>query len=338
MDLDSVKRGIKPLDLLTPPHVTTQELEYFQHYEINFEEKIDDVEHYFGSIKSDQFEISTHFFSNKQADKTCFILHGYYDHSGLFGRLLEYCLKRNFSVVIFDLPGHGLSTGAAATIEDFSIYQKVLSDIVDFFSDKTPLPWNAIAQSTGGAILSEFMLSNTVTKFRQSVMLAPLIYPVKWRASKLSHNLLKKFIKKIPRNFSDNSGDENFLRFLEHDDPLQARDLPLQWVGALARWIDLFIALPSNDSDGGVLNKVDKDEANRAPLIIQGQCDGTVDWKKNLPIYQQKFPNLETCLIPSGKHQLANEMPIILSEIYAAMDKYFEIRSQSNSEKSNFVV
>ncbi len=33
------------------------------------------------------------------------ILHGYLDHSGLFGHLIEYGLSRHSNVLIFDLPG-----------------------------------------------------------------------------------------------------------------------------------------------------------------------------------------------------------------------------------------
>lgn len=328
MDLESVKSAIKPLELSRPSSCTAPEREYFQHYGINFEEKYNEIDHYFGSISSDRFTIATHFFRNQNADKTCFILHGYYDHSGLFRHIVEYCLQRNFSVVIFDLPGHGLSSGATASIDSFERYQTVLADILDFFFEKTPKPWHAIAQSTGGAILSEFVLSNNPKLFQSIVMLAPLIYPVKWRVSKLSHFLSKSFIKKIPRKFADNSSDKNFLNFLEHHDPLQSRYLPLQWVTALDAWIGRFIALAVIGTERRTLtNNGSACEASCKTLIIQGQCDGTVDWEKNIPIYEKKFPRLETYFIACGKHQLANESAEILNEIYGEMDRYFGIES-----------
>ena len=330
MDLDTVRNCLKPLDLSLSPSCTAQELEYFRHYEINFEEKYEQVDHYFGSITSENFVIATHFFSNPDADKTCFILHGYYDHAGLFSHIIEYCLQRNFSVVIFDLPGHGLSSGTTASIDSFQSYQSVLTDISNYFFDETPRPWHVIAQSTGGAILSEFVLSNNRKQFQKIVMLAPLIFPKKWLVSKLSHFILKNFIKKIPRNFSDNSSDKNFLDFLEHRDPLQSRYLPLQWVTALNHWIGRFISLAALGNKKEALSYNESNgEMGLKLLIIQGQCDGTVDWKKNLPIYKQKFPGLETYLIAGGKHQLANETVEIREEIFSVMDRYFDIESST---------
>ncbi|MFT5692212.1 MAG: alpha-beta hydrolase superfamily lysophospholipase [Oceanicoccus sp.] len=334
MDLDNVKSAIKPLDLSRLPSCTVQERAYFKHYGIDFEEKCDKIDHYFGSINSDRFTIATHFFKNRKADKTCFILHGYYDHSGLFRHVVEYCLQRNYSVVIFDLPGHGLSSGTTASIDSFLHYQTVLADISGFFFDATPKPWHAIAQSTGGAILSEFVLSNRRRIFQKIVMLAPLIYPKKWRVSKLTHLLSKNFIKKIPRNFADNSGDRDFLNFLKHRDPLQSRYLPMQWVAALDDWIGRFMSLVAAGCERADLTKDNSGcEASCEPLIIQGQCDGTVDWKKNVPIYEEKFPGLETYFIARGKHQLANETPEILGEIYGVMDRYFSIERSPSLQR-----
>ena len=47
------------------------------------------------------------------------ISHGYYDHAGLYGYLIEHLLSRGWNVAIFDQIGHGLSSGSRAEIQDF---------------------------------------------------------------------------------------------------------------------------------------------------------------------------------------------------------------------------
>ena len=221
MNIDALAANIKDLDPGRVPAISAAERDYFRHYKINFEEHYPNVDHHFGHLPCGRFDIVAHYYENKTAVETCFIVHGYYDHSGLYGHLIEYCLKRNFSVVIYDLPGHGLSTGEQASIANFSDYQAVLCDLLLFFKDKAPHPWHAIGQSTGGAILMDFLLSSGDDIFPKSVFLAPLVRPQSWALSKISHSLGKFFLKKIKRQFVVNSHDEEFLDFLENKYPWQ---------------------------------------------------------------------------------------------------------------------
>jgi lysophospholipase len=310
MNFDLLHRYIKPLDLSRPPAISDAELDYFRFYGLNFEEKFDDVEHYFGNFISDRFHIVSHYFKKKSATATCFLLHGYFDHSGLYRHLIEYCLQRNFSVVIFDLPGHGLSTGEQVSISDFSTYQTVLDDWLTLFKQEAPKPWHGIGQSTGGAILAEYLLHHGDRVFDKSVLLAPLLYPRKWLTSSLACYFVKPFVGRIKRKFIKNSGDTDFVEFLERRDHLQSRYLSLQWVTALRKWIARFLVLPHSDY---------------APLIVQGRNDTTVDWKKNIPIYQQKFPNSKVFYLQSGYHHLAADSVATREKIYAAMDVYFDV-------------
>ena len=43
--------------------------------------------------------------------------------------------------------------------------------------------------------------------------------------------------------------------------------------------------------------------------IIQGDGDHTVDWRHNLQILQDKFPNQRLLVLPGGQHHLVNESP-----------------------------
>lgn len=224
---------------------------------------------------------------------TVLVLHGYYDHVGIFDHVIERLLAAGYDVLAFDLPGHGLSSGDPAAIHDFGEYQTVLAAVVDTMAG-LPKPWHLVAQSTGGAIVMTYLLTRPRAEipFAGAALLAPLVRPVHWRLNSLIHGLASPFTSAITRKFAINSHDEAFLKFLREEDPLQARMLSVRWVGALKRWIPQLEA--------------------RAPVdfpltVIQGDDDGTVDWRHNLTVIQEKFPRAVVHLIEQGRHQLANE-------------------------------
>ncbi len=310
MNLDTLSANIKSLDPTRPPATSDAERDYFRFYKINFEEHNDNIIHHFGHIPCDRFDIVAHYFENKLAVETCFIVHGFYDHSGLYNHIIDYCLKRNFSVVIYDLPGHGLSAGAQASIGSFNDYQIVLANILVFFKDKAPRPWSAIGQSTGSAILMDFLISGGDRILPKTVLMAPLVRPRGWAASKLIHSLAKLFIKQIKRNYLDSTNNQQFLDFVKNTDPLQSPVLPLQWVSALKEWINHFLVANISEAK---------------PLVIQGKNDTTVDWPYNLDLIHKKFPNSKTFYLKNAKHHLANENIEDLETIFSAMDIYFDV-------------
>ncbi len=310
MNLQALAAQLKALDVSYQPAISDAERDYFRHYNIDFEEHYDNVAHHFGHLVCERFNIVTHYFEHKQADKTCFILPGYFDHSGLFGHVINYCLQRKLSVVVLDWPGHGLSTGEQASIQDFTQYQTVLKTVLSYFSEHVAHPWYVIAQSTGAAVLMDFLLTERDDTFAKAVLLAPLFKPRGWAVGSILHSLVAPFIQKRKREFTENSNDEQFTHFLEHHDPLQSEYLSLAWVGALKKWIKHFVQL---------------EPLNFSPLIIQGKEDETVDWQKNMPVIQQKFPSAKVLFLQNGRHHLANESVEIRDKMFAAMDMYFDL-------------
>lgn len=283
--------------------------QYFQYYGIDFERHCDGVAHYFGHFPSGKFEIVCHYFTVAQPRGTCFIFHGYFDHSGLFRHLIDYCLRRQFNVVIYDLPGHGLSTGERASIGSFIEYEGALKDCLKLFGEIAPQPWHAIAQSTGAAVLMDYLLLQEAPSFEKVVLLAPLVRSAEWRWVKAAHWVGQHFLDSVPRKFGRNSADAAFVHFIEHEDPLQAKVIPVAWVDALIRWERRFDSLPASE---------------RAPLIVQGQRDITVDWKYNINAIRDKFPRAKYLPLQDAAHHLANETADVRAKIVAAMDLYFQ--------------
>ena len=229
-----------------------------------------------------------------QPRATLVLLHGYYDHVGLYRHLIEWALQMGFVVLAVDLPGHGLSSGAAASINDFAEYQAVLSGLLGMAEQlQLPQPWHLCGQSTGGAIVIDYLLTGEpAPQLGEAILLAPLVRPRAWWRSRISYQLVKHFVDSIPRHFYANSGDAAFIEFVQFRDPLQAKVLPVAWVGALSRWIPHIEAAP---------------RSTISPLIVQGDADLTVDWRHNLAVLNDKFSQPKLCLLEGGRHQLVNE-------------------------------
>ncbi len=252
------------------------------------------VQRRMGRLKVHDYQVVTQLWLPPQPLGTLIVLHGYYDHMGLYRHVVAWGLGMGFAVLGCDLPGHGLSSGAPASINEFAEYQAVLEALLgEARRLDLPQPWHLLGQSTGGAILIDHLLhGEPQAELGQSILLAPLVRPRAWNRSRLSYWLLRPFVRQIARQFTDNSSDEDFLRFVRQHDTLQADILPTAWVGALDRWIRRIEGAPPS---------------GRAPLIVQGEQDMTVDWRYNLPLLREKFGQAEILQLPEARHHLANE-------------------------------
>jgi alpha-beta hydrolase superfamily lysophospholipase len=321
-DPERLHQQIRPFSVAEPFIPGDAEQTYFNFYGIDFERKIPGVSHYFGHFSSGKYDIVAHYFSwdapgasqdenaaSKKSKGTCFLFHGYFDHSGLYANVIEYCLRRDLNVVIYDLAGHGLSTGERVSIPSFSEYLVAMRDALKLFADIAPQPWHAIGQSTGAAMLMDYMLQELVPGFDKVVLLAPLLRAAEWRWIRVAYWVGQKFLERVPRRFGVNSNHKPFTHFIEHDDPLQTHHISVRWVDALLRWESRFEYFPALD---------------KSILIIQGQRDTTVDWRYNIPAIRRKFPRAKYLPLQDAYHHLANESPEIREKIEAAMDMYFD--------------
>ena len=94
-----------------------------------------------GLLRVAEESIFLQFFERQDSDcrkkRECILIsHGYYDHAGLYGHLIEHLLSRGWNVAIFDHIGHGLSSGSRAEIQDFDQYVQVLSRVVEQLENK----------------------------------------------------------------------------------------------------------------------------------------------------------------------------------------------------------
>ena len=305
---DGLRASLQPLSAGQP--LSSDGLAYQHFYGLDFAQRPAPVRRQLGRFRAAGYDVVSQVWWPERAVATLFVIHGFYDHMGLYRHVIEWGLNHGFAVIACDLPGHGLSSGERASIDDFAQYQAVLQGL--FIEAQTlalPKPWHLCGQSTGGAIVLDHVLRNGDSSPAQGqvVLLSPLVRPKDWNWSKFSYYLLRPFVKGIARRFSENSNDPDFLPFLKAD-PLQPLRLPTAWVGALARWIPRIENAPP---------------CTRQPIVIQGSADKTVDWQHNLEVLNAKFNQPQVMVLPNARHHLANETAEMREHYFAFLDRFF---------------
>lgn len=329
-DANQLREQLQAIEFLSAGSVATVALNedaaqkyslYKQYYGLDFpnlDSELAESRSAIGIYHSGPYElVCQHFLPDQNTPrKTAFLLHGYFDHAGLYGHLIRHLLRRGIAVVIFDLPGHGLSSGATASIGSFQEYDQALLDCLEQgAAQDLATPWVLIGQSTGGAIIMDSLLEgNFDDKYpiQQGILLGPLLRPRRWLRSKILFNLSKRFVPSTPRNFSRNSHDLAFLDFLKFKDDLQSRTLPRDWVEAMFDFVHRFESTPSIEQ--------------ALPLdIIQGKGDGTVEWETNVPKILQKFPGTKVHWIEEAGHHLVNESTHYREQAFAFIDEVLAV-------------
>ena len=301
--LDELRRALQPF----PEGAADSALfnDYLAFYGLDFPQA---EEYQSGLISSGGFQLMTHYWQQPGAVATLLLVHGYYDHTGIYDKVIAYGLGRGCNVLMFDLPGHGLSSGEPAVIDDFADYGDAIADVLGAVALQE-LPLLAMGQSTGGAAITEFA-RRYEWPFDRVALLAPLVRPAGWRGVKVAHALLKPFVATLGRTFNQNSADLDFLAFVR-DDPLQCHRVSLRWLGALKRWLK---SLPLADLGVG------------PALVVQGRRDGTVDWRYNMGAIAKLYPNSEIVYLEEAGHQLANESTAIRASYETHLDRYFALQ------------
>lgn len=299
IDPDLLREQLQPLSHLA--ELSDEARAYQAYYGLDLPHH--NVRSHLGRFRVHDYEVVAQAWLPERPHASLLVLHGYYDHMGLYRHVVDWGLHMGFAVLACDLPGHGLSSGPPASINEFDEYQAVLQGLLrEAERLDLPRPWHLLGQSTGAAIVLDHLLHQPDQQdIGQSILLAPLVRPRAWLRSRLSYELVRRFVEQIPRRYSDNSGDAAFLDFVQRGDPLQASVLPTAWVGALARWI------PRIESAGA---------SEHSPIIVQGEADMTVDWRHNLPVLQDKFSNPQILRLPGARHHLVNESEALRREYF----------------------
>lgn len=306
--LDQLRHNLPPLafDPGTDPDSSALAgaAAYLRHYHIELASLAPGVRHCMGRVTTNGYRIAAHYWLHPAPRGTVFVVHGYFDHVGLYGHLIRHLLARALNVVAFDLPGHGLSDGERVTIASFDHYAEVLQGLLAHAA-ALPTPWHGVGQSTGGAILIKYLLDGEHPRpLERIALLAPLVHPRHWGLNRLVYLASHRWRTAIGRKFMVNSGDPVFLDFVQRHDPLQERHIPLEWIGAMKHWAEALHRLPPSP---------------HPVTLVQGDADTTLDWRYNLRLLREKLPNMHLHLLPGAQHHLVNEAEPIRARVFAAL-------------------
>ena len=329
LDANNLRESLPDMDFQGPAAPDSELLtRYLSHYGLNFDGQA--LCHRLGRFSipaapnadepDARYDIVCQHFQlpPEQEQGTVFLLHGYFDHAGLFIHLIRHCLSLNLSVVIYDQPGHGLSSGKIASIDSFQRYTQILIHCLELAHRQGLTgPWYLMGQSTGCAVIMEALQqqsSDLLSRIERFVLLAPLLRPHRWAQLQYLFYFLRFLVSKVPRGFPANSHDQDFLDFLANHDELQSRIIAVDWLQAMHDYQKRFITMPSMET----------------PLhIIQGSDDTTVDWKYNLQKIAQQFPRAKTYMVANARHHMVNESLEYRERIFGLIS---EIVQAANNE------
>lgn len=281
---------------------------YLNFYGINFANEFP-VTHGFGCLSLNGFRIATHYWLPAHPRGTLVLVHGYYDHVGVFAHAIRFGLEQNLAVLIYDMPGHGLSSGERGVIHSFDEYADVFSGLLTAAAS-LPGPRYGLGQSTGGSVYLNLMwrYPQQAEKFEAIVLCAPLILPRGWFLGQFIYALVKPWLKRVKRGSSLSSHDYDFIDFIERKDPLQTKTLSVEWVGAMKAWHQAFCGYEPKTNEC---------------LLVQGTHDQTVKWRYNLKTIARKLPALKIEYVSGAGHQLVNETDYFRVRIFARIQQYF---------------
>lgn len=296
---------LERLEEVNPAGYPDETRSYFAHYGLD---ATPEVEHVFGSFRSGDFTLAAHLYRPKAYTATVVLLHGYLNHAGQFRHLIASLVENGFAAGVFDLPGHGLSSGNRGEIETFEQYVTVVEDFIKATRTYLDGPYHAVGFSAGAAILIEMLLTGRAACFERVVLTAPLIHWALYEQSKGTYKVYSAFTDRIARFHRRNSSDRDFLIFNRTQDHLHLQYLSLKWVKALFEWNEQLEGRPACDAD---------------VLVIQGDMDGTVDWRYNLGLVGRKFPNARIEMIAGANHELFNESPACRGQAIGKVVEFF---------------
>jgi len=220
---------------------------------------------------------------------TILLLHGYLDHSMINKELIEVLNNNHYRVICMDLPGHGLSGGERAGLQDFQQYRTALSSVLDYWHLK-PEEIFVIGHSTGGAIILDSMIHGN--HYKGAILAAPLIQFRQW-------DVVSKIIQGIEQGSTElpvaplpTSRNRSFNR-LKSKDPLSLKTFSTSWPKAIIRW-----------EQSINWNQV---EISTQTLVLQGEHDGVVYWERNMDRLEKILLDKSIILFPKYKHHILNE-------------------------------
>ncbi|CDI88440.1 putative lysophospholipase [Pseudomonas aeruginosa PA38182] len=124
---DYLRQHLRPL---AAAEADAAVLAYQAYYGLDLRSRHPRLQARLGSMAVDGRRLAVQAWLLPEARGSLLLMHGYYDHMGLYRHVVDWALGMGFSVLACDLPGHGLSEGERASIRDFAEYQAVFKGLL----------------------------------------------------------------------------------------------------------------------------------------------------------------------------------------------------------------
>ncbi|MGB2130696.1 MAG: alpha/beta hydrolase [Marinobacterium sp.] len=265
-----------------------------------------------------EIELVVQHFRRAHSRGTVVLVHGYTDHAGLYRHLITHLLEQHWDVLVYDLPGHGLSGGQRLVIDSFDTYARQLSTILRRHEQRLTAPWVGLGQSTGCAIWLQAQLGGHLHNLplKDRILLSPLIRPRHYSRIELTYRLLHWCIRRVHREPTESSNDGEFMHFVRYLDPLQGHFVDVGWVGAMLDWVVQVEAAAAQDMPA---------------LVIQGTDDRTLEWVHNLDVLSELLPNANIERLTAARHHLVNEAAPWRREVFDRISERLRRRERLRS-------
>ena len=305
---EKLRVEIPTLDFSKPMTSSPLVKEYLDFFRLDYSQKSD--QHFFGYIKLKSGDVLTHYYKKKKSRGEVLLFHGLFNHAGYMNNLIEFLLDENFSVLVVDLPGHGLSGGELFWIESFDVYENLLPELVAVLKEEANSkgPFHCIGHSTGASAIIGHLLKKKSTLFDKVILFAPLVETNSFKAGSFIIKATPGFIPYFPRFLVKTSSDESFFTFME-EDPFQPRFITTRWTKEYVKWVDNFLKLKP---------------FNKKITVFQGDEDVVLHWKKNRVHLKEKFPLMDFKLLKGSNHHIFNESEEIKKHVFSLLKKEFD--------------
>jgi alpha-beta hydrolase superfamily lysophospholipase len=257
-------------------------------------ERVPGATHQAGYIEAAGYRVALHLFSPQGEPRGSVVAtHGYLAHTLQLGSLITESLRQGYRVLALELPGHALSGGERGGIEAFADYGTILSEALEAGEDRLPEPWHAVGHSTGSSTIL-IHLAEHGDPFEKVVFLAPLIKSKYYGLSRFGRFVTRPFLSDVSTGY---------------DEVLGVARMPLSWFDAQVRW--------NNRNDEYPL-------FDRPLLVLQGDEDRVVAWRRNRRYLERHFSNMEYHLLEDAGHVILKERPDILNEALETIMRFLE--------------
>ena len=124
----------------------------------------------------DNTKLFTTHYSTENPVGTIMWIHGFAEHSGRYTDTINFFLQHGFDSLIFDLRGHGKSSGTRAYVDSFNQYIKDVDHIYKAYKNTLKEPIYLLGHSMGGLITVRYLQQDKFTiPVKKAILSAPAL-------------------------------------------------------------------------------------------------------------------------------------------------------------------